>query len=123
MPNDRGVPVASTSGSGAPRAAKTARPRAPRGVPGPTAPDPARDLVLHVALRDTAPPVWRRLRVPDRLTLHQLHRVLQLAFGWLDYHLYEFTPAPPATRASTSKRGARGSQARRQVRYAEPNAE
>ena len=115
--------MASTSTSGAPSAAKTARPRSRRGGLGPTAPAPARDLVLHVALRDTAPPVWRRLRVPDRLTLHQLHRVLQLAFGWLDYHLYEFTPAPPATRASTSKRGARGPQVRRQVRYAEPDPE
>lgn len=49
-----------------------------------------RDLVLHVALAEIAPPIWRRLRVPDRLTLEQLHRILQLVFGWMDYHLYEF---------------------------------
>lgn len=48
------------------------------------------DLVLHVILRDAEPTVWRRLRVPDRYTLHQLHRMLQLLFGWLDYHLYRF---------------------------------
>lgn len=77
----------------------------------------AHDLVLHVALRDLDPPVWRRLRVPDRLTLHQLHRVLQLAFGWLDYHLYAFTPGTPA-----SGRSARGGAAAR-VRYGEPDPE
>lgn len=36
------------------------------------------------------PTIWRTVRVPDSFTLHQLHRVLQLVFGWLDYHLYEF---------------------------------
>jgi hypothetical protein len=46
--------------------------------------------VLRVTLRDIDPPIWRRLLIPDRLTLHQLHRVLQLVFGWQDYHLYAF---------------------------------
>jgi hypothetical protein len=49
--------------------------------------------VLRVTLRDTAPPIWRRVRVPGRYTLHQLHRVFQLLFGWQDYHLYEFEVA------------------------------
>jgi hypothetical protein len=30
------------------------------------------------------------VRVPEHYTLHQLHRVLQLIFSWLDYHLYSF---------------------------------
>ena len=46
--------------------------------------------MLRVTLRDIDPPIWRRLLIPDRLTLHQLHRVLQLVFGWQDYHLYAF---------------------------------
>lgn len=50
----------------------------------------AQDLILTVTLREIEPPIWRRVRVPDRYTLHQLHRVIQLLFGWLDYHLYEF---------------------------------
>lgn len=49
-----------------------------------------RYLTLRVTLRDIDPPIWRRIRVPDGFTLHQLHRVLQMVFGWLDYHLYDF---------------------------------
>ncbi|HEX6912633.1 MAG TPA: plasmid pRiA4b ORF-3 family protein [Longimicrobium sp.] len=47
-------------------------------------------LQLRITLADIEPPIWRVLRVPDAYTLHQLHRVIQLAFGWLDYHLYLF---------------------------------
>jgi hypothetical protein len=65
-----------------------------------------RRLVLRVTLGDIDPPIWRRLLIPDRLTLHQLHRVLQLVFGWQDYHLYAFevgdrrfeAPGPRAAR-------------------------
>ncbi len=48
------------------------------------------NLVLRVAIRDSAPEIWRRLLVPSSYTLDQSHRVLQLVFGWLDYHMYEF---------------------------------
>lgn len=34
--------------------------------------------------------MWRIVQVPEAFTLHQLHRVLQIVFSWLDYHLYEF---------------------------------
>lgn len=34
--------------------------------------------------------IWRRFLVSDSLTLYQLHRVIQLGFGWEDYHLHEF---------------------------------
>lgn len=47
-------------------------------------------MILLVTLRHIAPPIWRRLLIPDRLTLHQLHRVFQIVFGWQDYHLYDF---------------------------------
>jgi len=49
-----------------------------------------RDLELRVTLAEIEPPIWRLVRVPDEFTLHQLHRVFQLLFGWLDYHLYDF---------------------------------
>ncbi|MBI2747796.1 MAG: plasmid pRiA4b ORF-3 family protein [Burkholderiales bacterium] len=39
---------------------------------------------------EITPPIWRLVRVPDRFTLHQLHRVLQIVFSRLDYHLYAF---------------------------------
>jgi hypothetical protein len=49
-----------------------------------------RAVELRITITDIEPPIWRHVRVPDTYTLHQLHRVIQLLFGWLDYHLYEF---------------------------------
>lgn len=49
-----------------------------------------RALELRITIADVEPPIWRHVRVPDTYTLDQLHRVIQLLFGWLDYHLYEF---------------------------------
>lgn len=37
------------------------------------------------------PTVWRRVMVPDTFTFKQFHEVIQAAFGWWNYHLYEFT--------------------------------
>lgn len=51
---------------------------------------PQRQIILHIALRHISPQIWRRVRVPEHFTLEQLHRVIQLVFSWLDYHLYEF---------------------------------
>ncbi|MCJ7841281.1 plasmid pRiA4b ORF-3 family protein [Lederbergia sp. NSJ-179] len=34
--------------------------------------------------------VWRRIVVPLNRTFHKLHKILQVAFGWQDYHLHEF---------------------------------
>ncbi len=34
--------------------------------------------------------MWRPLKVPASVTFHQLHRIIQVAFGWQDYHLYKF---------------------------------
>ena len=47
-------------------------------------------ILLRVTMREITPPIWRLLRVPDQFTLHQLHRILQIAFARLDYHLYAF---------------------------------
>ena len=46
---------------------------------------------LKVTLLDTSPSIWRRLLVPADLTLAQLHDVLQVAMGWQDGHLHEFS--------------------------------
>lgn len=40
----------------------------------------------------TNPPVWRRIQVAEKLTFHDLHQIIQLVFGWDNYHLYQFCP-------------------------------
>lgn len=53
-------------------------------------PGPPRQILLRVTMRGISPPIWRSLLVPDAFTLHRLHRVFQIVFSKLDYHLYEF---------------------------------
>ena len=38
------------------------------------------------------PPVWRKLVVPEQFTFLRMHKVIQAAFGWDDYHLFQFSP-------------------------------
>src|ERR1700730_10587553 len=40
----------------------------------------------------TDPPVWRRLLVPEQITFLRMHLVIQAAFGWEDYHMFQFSP-------------------------------
>lgn len=47
---------------------------------------PAYDL--RVSIQGTEPEIWRRLLVPETITVPELHRVLQAAFGWEDRHLF-----------------------------------
>ncbi|MCW8165226.1 plasmid pRiA4b ORF-3 family protein [Verminephrobacter aporrectodeae subsp. tuberculatae] len=62
------------------QAKKPRRPTAPRRI-----------YQLHVKLAYLEPTVWRRLWVPDTLTLEKLHRVIQLVMGWRNAHLHEFS--------------------------------
>ncbi|NML66287.1 plasmid pRiA4b ORF-3 family protein [Hymenobacter sp. RP-2-7] len=48
-------------------------------------------LTLKATLRYTKPAVWRRLVLPDTFTFWELHFALQLAFGWGNAHLFEFS--------------------------------
>lgn len=41
-------------------------------------------------MQEIEPPIWRSIRIPDSFSLHRLHRVLQIVFCRLDYHIYEF---------------------------------
>lgn len=47
-------------------------------------------VLCRITMFHIDPPIWRLVRVPDAFTLHQLHRVLQIVFSRLDYHLYMF---------------------------------
>lgn len=38
----------------------------------------------------TSPQVWRRIIVPEQFSFHRFHDVIQVAFGWQDYHLFQF---------------------------------
>lgn len=45
---------------------------------------------IKVTLRDSKPPIWRRLLVSSETTLAQLHEIIQIAMGWEDAHLHQF---------------------------------
>jgi hypothetical protein len=47
-------------------------------------------LQLKVTLAGSKPPIWRRLTVPESITLERLHELIQIVFGWTDSHLHLF---------------------------------
>lgn len=56
----------------------------------PKSPPCLHGYVLKVTLKDTKPPIWRRLVVGGDLTLANLHSIIQAAMGWRDSHLHDF---------------------------------
>jgi len=67
------------------KAAPAPAKRAPSGRRAPTG-----AYQIKVSLRGAKPPIWRRLKVPASSTLADLHRIIQYAMGWDDYHLHAF---------------------------------
>lgn len=63
-------------------ATRAPKPKAPAGI-----------LQLHIELREITPKVWRRVLVPETITLQKLHSVIQSAFQWGGGHLHEFEAA------------------------------
>jgi Plasmid pRiA4b ORF-3-like protein len=51
---------------------------------------PSATLQLHIELRGSKPKIWRRVLVPETITLAKLHAVIQAVFGWSGGHLHEF---------------------------------
>ncbi|MDR2747761.1 MAG: plasmid pRiA4b ORF-3 family protein [Treponema sp.] len=50
-----------------------------------------RIFVFHISIEDTKPLIWRKLRAPGNFTLADLHKAIQIVFGWMDSHLHSFT--------------------------------
>lgn len=57
-------------------------------IPAPSA--ATRFYQIKVSLKDSNPPVWRRLQVRSDFTLEHLHHIIQAAFAWQNSHLHEF---------------------------------
>ena len=45
---------------------------------------------LHVQLAGIEPPIWRTMVVPGAISLHTLHKMLQVVMGWENAHVYLF---------------------------------
>src|ERR1035441_10516706 len=45
---------------------------------------------LRIEIKYIEPLIWRRVAVRTSMNLMALHKVIQAAMGWLDYHLWEF---------------------------------
>lgn len=58
-------------------------------------------LQLKIVLDNLKPAIWRRVVVDENITFLQLHKVIQHAMGWGDYHLHEFELASPRIRIGT----------------------
>ena len=73
------------SAPGKPPAIRAAKPK-PEAEP---AKKSAAVYQLKITLRDSKPPIWRRVQVKD-CTLAKLHEIIQVAMGWEFSHLYSF---------------------------------
>ena len=45
---------------------------------------------LKVRLLGLSPMIWRRVLVPESVSLRELHGILQVSMGWDGIHLYYF---------------------------------
>lgn len=63
-------------------------------TPPPSQRRPRREDVVTYRVRidlvGTKPPLWRRLELASDLLLHDVHDIIQTAFGWTDSHLHRF---------------------------------
>ena len=47
-------------------------------------------IQMKIKLEYISPPIWRRFLVDSSITLHKLHKVIQIVMGWTDSHLHSF---------------------------------
>jgi hypothetical protein len=48
-------------------------------------------LDLKITLLDIHPPIWRQVLVPASVKFFDLHHIIQIAMGWKNSHLFEFS--------------------------------
>ncbi|MGG1630210.1 plasmid pRiA4b ORF-3 family protein [Rossellomorea sp. NRS-1567] len=53
-----------------------------------------RTFQLKISIKGAKPPIWRRVLIPNTLSFHQLHEVIQTVMGWTNTHLYSFQGRP-----------------------------
>ena len=51
---------------------------------------PSKVYQLNVSLQGIKPSIWRCLLVEESTTLTRLHKIIQIAMGWKNDHLYSF---------------------------------
>ncbi|MDI6774695.1 MAG: plasmid pRiA4b ORF-3 family protein [Verrucomicrobiota bacterium] len=56
----------------------------------PKSPDIDRICQIRVVLKDSDPPIWRRVLAPAAYTLGDLHSIIQAVMPWTDSHMHEF---------------------------------
>ena len=47
-----------------------------------------KNYILRITIDDSD--IWRRISFPHGFTFKILHEVIQIIFGWQNYHLHEF---------------------------------
>jgi hypothetical protein len=47
---------------------------------------------FKITLKDSKPPIWRRIQVPEAYSMWDLHVAIQDAMGWKDRHLHMYNP-------------------------------
>lgn len=70
---------------------RSRKPAAPAASPVSSATATDDIVQVKVWLLGVSPMVWRRVLVPESLTLRELHGVIQIAMGWEAIHLYQFS--------------------------------
>jgi len=48
-------------------------------------------LKIHLNPNDITPPIWRRVLVKSDITFYELHQIIQVAMGWTNSHLWDFS--------------------------------
>lgn len=72
---------------------------------------PASVYELKITLKDSKPPIGRRVAVAGNTALRDLHEVIQIVMGWTNSHLHQFivpNSQPQPTREEINERGRSG---------------